>query len=41
MWAALEYFLDAVVPEAEEAGVRLAMHPDDPPQPVDRNLPAS
>lgn len=39
MWDALRYFLDAVVPEAEAAGVRLAMHPDDPPQPFDRNLP--
>lgn len=39
MWDALAYFLDAVVPEAEAAGVRLAMHPDDPPQPFDRNLP--
>jgi mannonate dehydratase len=39
MWDALAYFLDAVVPEAEAAGVHLAMHPDDPPQPFDRNLP--
>jgi mannonate dehydratase len=39
MWDALAYFLAAVVPEAEAAGVRLAMHPDDPPQPFDRNLP--
>ncbi len=39
MWAALQYFLDAVVPEAERAGVRLAMHPDDPPQQVDRGVP--
>ena len=39
MWDGLEYFLNAVVPEAEAAGVRLAMHPDDPPQQVDRNLP--
>jgi len=39
MWDALEYFLKAVVPEAEAAGVRLAMHPDDPPQQWDRNLP--
>jgi mannonate dehydratase len=31
LWASLEYFLDAVVPEAEKAGVKLAMHPDDPP----------
>jgi mannonate dehydratase len=39
MWVGLEYFLNAVVPVAEESGVRLAMHPDDPPQSVDRNLP--
>jgi mannonate dehydratase len=25
------YFLDAVLPVAEQAGVRLALHPDDPP----------
>ncbi|MFW5684700.1 MAG: mannonate dehydratase [Spirochaetota bacterium] len=31
LWDSLEYFLDAVVPEAEAAGVKLAMHPDDPP----------
>ncbi|MGN8552173.1 UNVERIFIED_CONTAM: mannonate dehydratase [Microbacterium sp. SLM126] len=39
MWDALAYFLAAVVPEAEAAGVRLAMHPDDPPRAFDRNLP--
>ncbi|HTX00989.1 MAG TPA: mannonate dehydratase [Acidimicrobiales bacterium] len=33
MWAAYEYFVDAVVPVAEEAGVQLALHPDDPPVP--------
>ncbi|MEX6506015.1 mannonate dehydratase [Jiella sp. M17.18] len=27
-------FLEAVVPTAEEAGVRLCVHPDDPPRPV-------
>ena len=27
-------FLEAVVPAAEEAGVRLAVHPDDPPFPI-------
>ena len=31
MWHNYEYFLRAVLPVAEEAGVRLALHPDDPP----------
>jgi mannonate dehydratase len=31
LWKNLEYFLHAVVPEAEKHGVRLALHPDDPP----------
>ncbi|CAN5177480.1 mannonate dehydratase [soil metagenome] len=39
MWAALQYFLDAVIPVAEESGVRLGMHPDDPPGVSLRNLP--
>jgi mannonate dehydratase len=31
VWTRLEAFLRAVVPVAEAAGVRLAMHPNDPP----------
>ena len=39
LWDSLKYFLDAVVPEAELAHVRLAMHPDDPPTAVVRGTP--
>lgn len=31
MWENHQYFLDAVLPVAEHEGVRLALHPDDPP----------
>lgn len=31
LWQNLERFMRAVVPVAEEAGVKLALHPDDPP----------
>jgi mannonate dehydratase len=31
MWDNYQYFLDAVLPVAAEEGVRLALHPDDPP----------
>lgn len=34
LWSNLAYFLEGVVPAAERAGVRLAIHPDDPPWPV-------
>ena len=33
MWERMEPFLAAAVPAAEKAGVRLALHPDDPPIP--------
>jgi mannonate dehydratase len=31
LWENLQYFLERVIPVAEEANVKLAMHPDDPP----------
>ncbi len=31
LWASLKYFLERVLPVAEKANVKLAMHPDDPP----------
>jgi len=39
LWDGLAYFLDAVAPEAEQAGVRLALHPDDPPRAESRGVP--
>src|SRR3546814_201463 len=34
LWDNLTYFLKAVIPVAEEAGVRMALHPNDPPIPL-------
>lgn len=33
LWANYEYFIQQVVPVAEEAGVKIGIHPDDPPVP--------
>jgi mannonate dehydratase len=39
LWNRLAEFLDEVVPVAEQAGVTLAAHPDDPPMPTMRSQP--
>jgi mannonate dehydratase len=36
MWANATYFLKAAIPAAEKAGVRMALHPNDPPAPISR-----
>ena len=36
LWRRLERFLEDVIPVAEQSGVRLAAHPDDPPMPAMR-----
>ena len=33
LWENYEYFIKAVIPEAEKNGIKLALHPDDPPVP--------
>jgi mannonate dehydratase len=39
MWENYTYFLKAIIPVAVEAGVRMALHPDDPPVPMIRRVP--
>ena len=36
MWKNITYFLKAAVPAAEKAGIRMALHPNDPPAPISR-----
>ena len=38
VWSAYTYFIQAVAPEAESAGVQLSLHPDDPPLPSIRGV---
>ncbi len=39
IWDNYTYFIKKVVPVAEEAGVRIGIHPDDPPQPMLAGVP--
>jgi len=39
LWNRLQRFLEDVIPVAEQSGVRLAAHPDDPPMPTMRGQP--
>jgi mannonate dehydratase len=39
LWRRLQRFLEDVIPVAEQSGVRLAAHPDDPPMPTMRQQP--
>ncbi|WP_426452601.1 mannonate dehydratase [Paenibacillus sp. S-38] len=34
LWTNLQYFLERVIPAAEQHDIRMAIHPDDPPWPI-------
>jgi len=34
MWANYDWYMERILPVCEEAGVRMALHPDDPPVPM-------
>ena len=39
LWNRFQYFLDEIIPVAEDAGVIMAAHPDDPPMPYVKETP--
>ena len=39
IWENFAYFMERIIPVAEEAGVRLALHPNDPPVPEIAGIP--
>ncbi len=40
IWNNFNYFIDKMIPVAEEAGVRLSLHPNDPPAPMYGGIPS-